>query len=1030
MKSSGAVSSWVRWAVREKRLMRLLICALISVGIIGLVKMNKDEFPAFKIKQGLVVGVYPGADAQEVEDRLAKPLEEYIFSFKEVSRETVAMVSKDGVCYLYVDLNVPQKRKDEVWGKIKLGLQARQKTLPAGVLGVFVLDEFSNASSMLLSIQSDDKSYVELQEYARKLCESLRELPELASASVIGSQSEEIAVTLDREKLSSYGIDPSGILLKFQSTTINAPAGEFKTSYISSPIVVNNPIESEKEIAERIVYADPSGNVVRLGDVASVERRYRKPTRIVSYNGSSCLVLNIEMRPGNNIVAFGRSIDTVLEKFRHDIPESVTLSRIIDQPRLVRSSIWTFLRDLVISILVVIFVMLMLFPLRPALIASSGVPVCTAIAIAFMYISGIELNTVTLAALIVCLGMIVDDSIITMDGYMDKNRRGLHGVDAASASAQELFMPTFIATLAICLMFCPMLGIIDGYLGDFVKLFPWVILFSLMTSLFYAVSVVPALEVRFIKPEDPEKKKNFLARGQERFFGFMQNTYEKALNGCFRHPKATILGGVAAVALGFLMFSRMNIMMFPNASKDYFVIEMYLQEGCGIDRTREHADTLSNILLRDPRVTSVTVFAGLSAPRFCPTYTPLEPSERTAQMLVNTTSYQVVGDLIREYEAEYEHMFPDTQLHFKQMDYLSANAPINIAVSGEDRREMLAVAEKIKSFMNTMPDTFTWVHCDQEKNVPGVEVEMDGDEAARLGVNKALLSLSLAGTFNAQNIATLWDGGTALPVNLYSEGVDGEAPYKVIGDQMVPTAIPGVSVPLRQVASVRPVWKRAQYNRFGGRNVINVFAELRPGKSQPSSEKTIRRYVEKEILPTLPGGIRIDYMGSTSINGKVMPQIVWSFIGACAVLFLFLLLHFRKVSIAALTMLISSLCLFGASFGLWVFNLDFSITAVLGLISLVGIIVRNGILMFEYAEEARFERGESVFKAAMDAGKRRMRPIFLTSCTTALGVLPMIISGDQLWMPMGVVICFGTMLSIFLVVLIMPVVYWQIFKNK
>lgn len=1026
----GLISAWVRLTVKNKKIVFTLIFLLFAAGISGLVKMNKNEFPEFDIKLGLVAGIYPGADAQEVEERLTKPLEEFLFSFKEVDRETLSSVSMDGICYLFVDLNIPQKKKDEVWSKIKLALQVRQKTLPPGVLGVAVLDEYSNCSSMLLALQSEDKSYSDLQSYAERLCGNLRELPELAAANILGSQTEEIAVTLDREKLSKYGLDPSSIFLKYQSEQLQIPSGTFETSYTTSPIRVENPAGNEREIAESIVYSDPLGSIIRLEDIADIERRYKKPESIVSYNGTSCLIVNIEMRPGNNIIAFGRNIETVLEEFRQTIPDSVTVSRISDQPKFVRDSIWSFLRDLVIAILVVIFVMLMLFPMRSALIAGSGVPVCTAIAVALMYLSGIELNTVTLGALIVCLGMIVDDSIITMDGYMEKNRRGLHGIDAASASAQELFKPTFIATLAICLMFCPMLGILDGYLGDFVKPFPWIILFSLMTSLFYAVSVVPSLEIRFLKPETATKRKNFFARGQERFFCFMQNSYEKALAVCFKHPKLTISGGILAVGLGILMFSRTNIMMFPNANRDYFVVEMYLQDGCGLDKTRERSDSLTRLLLQDPRVKSVTAFAGESAPRFSATYNPLLPSETIAQLLVNTTSYQAVGELLSEYTSQYENIFPDTQIHFKQIGYQAVNTPICVIFTGNSREDMEQPVEKVKTFLRSRPDTFTWVHCDNDRTIPGVKLEMDADEASRLGVNKALLSLSLAGTFNAQNVATLWEGGSAVPVNLYSEGVDGDVPYTVIGDRMVATSIPGVSVPLRQVADVKPVWKKGRYDRTGGSNVISVSAELRPGKSQPPSEKEVKRFIDKEVRPTLPEGIEISYGGFSASNNACLPKIFWSFAGACAVLFLFLMLHFGKASIAALTMLISSLCLFGSSFGLWIFNLDFSITAVLGLISLVGIIVRNGILMFEYAENARFNGGESVYKAAMDAGKRRMRPIFLTSCTTALGVLPMILSGDLLWMPMGVVICFGTLMSIFLVVLIMPVVYWQIFKNK
>ena len=1026
----GGVAGWVRWAVREKKIVYLVILALVAIGIAGLGKMNKDEFPTFQIKQGLVAGIYPGATAQEVEAQLTKPLEETLFSYQEVNRASVHSVTRNGICYIYADLaqNIPQSKKDEVWSKIKLGLQTRKMTLPAGVLAVAVLDDFSNTSSLLIAVESDDKSYLELQRYTDRLCEKLRQIPDLAKVSTVGEQQEEIAVTLDRDKISSYGIDPTTILLSYKASSVPMPSGSFDTDYTSSPIHIKSTVGSEREIAERIIYSDPFGNIIRLKDISKIERRYKDPSQFVSYNGNACLILNVEMRPDNNIVAFGREVDAVLSDFSKELPDSVTMSRVSDQPKVVGNSIWSFLRDLLISMLVVIFVMIMMFPMRSALIASSGVPVCTAIAVAVMYMTGMDLNTVTLAALIVVLGMIVDDSIITMDGYMDKSAKGLKGVDAAASSARELFAPTFTATLAICLMFFPIKVIITGYLGDFVSLFPWVILIALMASLFYAVTVVPSLEVKFIKTE-PTGKKNIIARAQDKFFAFIQKIYEAALEWCFRHPGLTIAGGVGSVLLGVLMFMQLNIQMMPLAARDYFVVEVYTEAGNGIARTKEVSDSLSAILNADPRVKSVTAFIGTGAPRFSATYTPILPSPQTAQLIVNTRSSRATEEILREYESSQEHIFPDALLRFKQMDYQAVDAPIVVKLRSEDRNDLLEAAEKIKSFMYTRSADLKWIHSDSDDFEPSVMIELDPDEAGRLGVGKASLSMSLAGTFNGQNIASFWEDGVEVPVNLYSDGLGGDAPYETVGNQLVTTTMPGVSVPLRQVASVKPDWSLAQLCRDGGLCCVKIYADMRSGKSQPASEKTIKEYVRAEIEPALPEGVTVSYEGLSGTNRSVVPEIALSFLAACSILFLFLLIHFKKTSIAVLTMALSCLCLFGASFGLWIFNLDFSITAVLGLISLVGIIVRNGILLFEYAEEARFEHGEDCRTASLDAGKRRMRPIFLTSCTTALGVLPMILSGDLLWMPMGVVICFGTLLTIFLITLIMPVSYWQIFKN-
>ena len=1024
------ISDIVRGSIRHKKAVYFVVAVLIAFGITGLVKMNKDEFPSFELKNGLIVGVYPGADAAEVEARLTKPLEEVLFSFSEISRENTSSYSKNGICYIYTDLTTPAMTKNEVWSKIKLKLDATKQTLPAGVLAVAVMDDFSAVSSLLIALESEDKGYGELKGYADELSYRLREIPDLANVRIVGAQDEEIAVTLDMERISAYGISPSSIMLACQTSSMQPVSGTFSTEYVSSPIRVDNTVASEREIADKIIYSDPSGSVLRLKDVAKIERRVAEPSSIVGYNGNSALVLSVEMRPDNNIVAFGKEVDKVLDSFGKTLPGSVKISKITDQPQVVRMSVVSFIRDLVISMLVVIVVMLMLFPMRSALIASSGLPVCTAVTLAVMYLTGIDLNTVSLAALIVVLGMIVDDSIITMDGYMDKLGKGLSRTDAACASAKELILPMCTSTFAIGLMLFPIKGLISGYLGDFVSTFPWVIAVALFSSLAYAIFVVPSLEVRYIKSHTASGK-NFFVRGQTAFFNGMQKGYEVLQSACFRHPKITILIGVLTVVLGIVMFLNVNVQMMPKAARECFVVEIYLESGSGLDKTKAVSDSLQKILLKDRRVESVTAFVGASSPRFHATYAPQTPSPDFAQFIVNTVSTKATEAVLRDYESKYQHYFTNAIVRFKQMDYQAVSAPVEVKISGSDYAVIQSVADSIKHFMYcNLDDRLQWIHTSGEGTSSFVEVRLDPDESSRLGVNRSMLSLSLAGAFNSLPVATLWEGDVKIPVNLYSKSVSDTMTYDAVSGQMVASSLPGVSVPLRQVADIVPEWRPETYSRTGGVETVTVGADMKYGCSQPDAMKSIKRSIKHEIEPYLPEDVTITYGGLSSMNSDVAPEILLSFICAVGILFIFLLIHFKKISISVLTLVLSSLCLFGSFFGLWVFGLDFGLTSVLGLISVVGIIVRNGILMFEYAEELCFVKGWDVKSASIEAGKRRMRPIFLTSSATALGVLPMIIAGDALWMPMGVVICFGTMLTIVLITLIMPVSYWQLFKNS
>ena len=1010
----------IRGSVTHKKLVYATVLILVALGVVGLVRMNKDEFPTFEIKQGLVAGIYPGATAREVEEQLTDPLEQVLFSFPEVIRENTTSVSTDGMCYIFVDIDVEPERKVEVWSKIRLKLQDQKLLLPTGVIAVAVVDDFSAVSSLLVAIESDDKGWAEMKYYADLLSLRLRKIPELANVSVLGAQTEEIAVTIDPDMLSSYGISPSSLLLEYQTASIPAPGGSFR----GSDVHVLGQVTGEQEVADRIVWMDPQGNSIRLKDVATIERRYKEPSSYVSYNGNTALILSIEMRPDNNIVAFGREVDKVLEEFSKDLPQSVHMSRVTDQPKVVRESVMSFLRYLGVSMLVVVFVMLMLFPLRSALIASSGVPVCTAVSVAIMYALGIPLNTVTLAGLIVVLGMIVDDSIITMDGYMVKLGTGHSPMDAAGASANELFMPMFMATFAICAMFYPSIGIISGYLGDFISFFPWVISIALTTSLAYAVFVVPSLEVTFIGTRIAERQ-SFFTRLQRKFFFILQRIYDKSLEACFRHPALTISAAVLAVAMGVLMFTQLNVQMMPMAARDLFVVEVTLEGRAGLNQTKSVADSLTQLLMEDERVRSVTSFVGTGAPRFHATYTPLMPASNFAQVIVNTTSNKATEDMLREYESVFENYFPKALVRFKQMDY-QGDVPVSVTFTGLAAEQLKPYADSLKNCMYGMSDQLKWVHSDCEELVSKVNIVLDPEEAARLGVNKTVLSLYLAGSSSGQTIATVWENGDKVPVNVYRSSFGEDPKYDEFANQMVPTSIPGVYVPLRQVATLSPSWELSQISHIEGEEAVSAYADMKSGYSHPVAMKQIEAYVNNMDLPSQ---VQVQYGGLSKSNQRLIPEIGLTFISAVMVLFAFLLIHFRKVSLSVLTLVLSLLCFFGAFFGLWIFGVDFSMTAVLGLISLVGIIVRNGIIMFDYAEELRFTSGYSVLDAAMEAGKRRMRPIFLTSCTTALGVLPMILSGDLLWLPMGVVICFGTMLSIVLIVLIMPVSYWCIFRK-
>ena len=430
--------SWMGWPLRHYSITLLLVALLFLLGIYGLVQMPKDEFPHAVIRQGVVVAVYPGASTEEVEEQVARPLERYLFTFGEVNRVKTTTTSQNGMCIVMVRLNDDVNNKDEVWSKIKHGLNAFKSQLPSGVLAVVTNDDFGNTSALLIAIESSQRNYRELKQYSDDLGDRLRRIPSVANVKLFGEQKEQISLYVDRQRLQAYGIGQQVLFSLLQAQGVTTMSGSISDKDQQIPIHIEATENSEAEIADQIIFSDPvNGKVVRVRDIARVVREYAPLSSRIEQNGHPCVLLSMEMSPGYNVIQYGNAVDRVLDTFRQDVlPDDVTVTRIADKPKVVYENITSFLRDLFISMLVIILVMMVLFPLRSAIVAAITIPLSTFVSLAIMYLMGIELNIVTLAALIVVLGMIVDNSIVVIDGYLEYLGKGCEPHDAAIRSVQ------------------------------------------------------------------------------------------------------------------------------------------------------------------------------------------------------------------------------------------------------------------------------------------------------------------------------------------------------------------------------------------------------------------------------------------------------------------------------------------------------------------------------------------------------------------------------------------------------------------
>ena len=1013
---SNKLTGWAAWSVNNYRIATLLTVLLLAFGVYGLYVMPKDEFPPFVVRQGVVIAVMPGATSEEIEAQVARPLERYMFTYKEVNRQKTTTTSSNGMCMMMVQMHDNINKKDEVWSKIKHGLNTFKSSLPGGVLALVVNEDFGDACALLITVESQQRSYRELQQYSDELADRLRRVPSVSNVRQYGEVKEQITLYVDRERLAAYGIGQGAIMQALGGQGLTTMSGSLTGKQQHITLHVAPTERSEQELAQQIIYSDGNKNV-RLCDVAEIRREYDTSEKYIENNGNRCVLLSLEMSPGNNIVAYGKEVDQVLDQFRADyIPEDVQMRRITDLPQVVSQSVYDFLRDLVISMAIIVLVMMILFPLRSAIVAAITIPLSTFISVGIMYAMDIPLNTITLACLIVVLGMIVDNSIVVIDGYLEYLGMGMGRREAAVKSVKQYFWPMMLATICICAIFYPLVITMTGEAGDVIGMFPVTITINLMVSLAVAVVVIPILNAAIIR-KAPVKKAD-----KKNITDWVQIAYEHSLKWTFRHPWLTMVIALVIVATTSLIFPTLKMRQFPYADRNQFAVEIFLPQGEGLERTRAVADSMRHILEKDNRVQSVTSFIGCSSPRFQISYAPQMGGRNFAQLIVNTPDIQSTFDVLNEYAPKYSNHWPQAYCRFKQMDFL--NVPTyEYRFYGNNLDSIHAAAEALMGKLRQIPE-LEWVHTDFDHPHPIVDIALDPVACAQLGINRTSAQLQTTLQTGSMQVGSIWEDDYEVPVIL-KDAQSENITYSNAKDIYLTTAS-GRSVPLRQVAEVKPAWTQTNIVHRNGERCISVTAEGKRNVLAAPLQARIGKMIEQMDLPQ---GVRAEVGGEIEKNNEIVPDIMMGIGLALVIIFFFILFNFKRFGITFICMAAISLSIPGAMIGLAIADRTLGLTSLFGFITLMGIIMRNEILIFEHADEKMAE-GMSARDAAYDAGRRRMVPIFLTTATTAVGVIPMIIAGSSFWMPVGITIFAGGIGTLILIVNVLPVVYWKLNQGR
>lgn len=1010
--------NFIESALKYKQVTLTVLFLFFIAGIYSLLEMPRREDPKITIRQALVIAYYPGASSTQVEDQVTSRLEEYLFKFEEVKRRKTVSSSEDGKVVITVELNDHVKNPDVFWSKLRHELMvARQVDFPEGVIGPFVNSDFGDTEAMILGISGKNVPYSQLKHYAQQLEEQLRSLPSVSKVKRSGDLEEQILVELNTVKIAQLGVHQTDILKIIQSQNNVYPTGKVDVDDFTIPLYTKGFYETQEELANQIVGASNTGSVVRLKDIATITRTYAEPASRIRINEQDGLIISIQMLAGNNIVKFGEAVQEKIAEFRQNIPSNIEITTIADQPNVVNKNVSQFLREFMLAIIAVVVVILLMLPFRIAVVAAMAIPMTISFTLALMNIFGIELHQVSLASLIVVLGLVVDDAIVVADNYVELLDKGMKRWEAAWRSASELVVPIFVATATIIFAFMPMV-MLTGPVGEFIEALPLTVTISLSASFIIAMVFTPLLCFTFIKKglhsgDNGGKKK------KAGLLNLMQTGYDRLLEKCIAYPKTTILLSVIPVFLALLIyFFGIRQEFFPHAERNQFAIELWMPTGTNLETAEKATRKLEALLRDDKRVVSYTSFIGTSAPRFYYNFSPEFPVPHYAQIVVNTTGNEITQELAAELHEKVETAVPEGSPQVRLMQQgQPLKAHVEVQIRGADIDKLKSIGKEVDSIIQAQKGSIH-VHNDFREDYYGLDIRLK-PEASRLGFTTEVVAKSIYAGFAGAPVTTIREGKNAVKVMLKLEK-DQRQSVTDIEKLYLTSPVTNAKVPLSQVAELVPVWKTGRVVHRNGMRLLTVQSET-TGEIVPSQ-------LLKKIQPAiaslkLPNGYFITYGGEDANQKETLGGMIIALCISLLLIFLILMFQFRNLREAGIIMLTIPLSLFGAMLGLFVTGNSFGFTAFVGLISLSGVVVRNAIILIDHIHELTNKHGMDIAQATIESGKRRLRPIFLTAMAAAIGVLPMIVSGSPMWSPLASVIAFGVLWGMIIALLTVPVFY-------
>ena len=1012
------------WALRHKSIIYYFIAVLLTFGIFSFTHMGRMEDPDFTMRT-MVVGVsWPGASPQQMSDQVTDKLEEKLRDLPGVDYTKSFTDGSKSVIYINLKEDLPSNKIRPAWEEARNMINDEWKSLPSGVQGPSINDRFDDVYGTIYALSGDEFSYEEKRQQAEDLKRQLLSVPNVKKITLIGVQEKSLDVTINKDKLASYQVSTQQLLTALKQQSAMVPAGMVNTDTNNAYLRINGVFDSVDAVKNMPVRIN--NQTIRLGDIADITMTYKDPSSPqFYYEGKPAIGIAISMDAGANNIEFGKAIDTKLKELKTTIPAGLSLDQVSNQPHIVKESIGDFSQSLFEAIAIVLLVSFASLGIRTGIVVALTIPVVVSTTFVLMYENGIYLHKVSLGALILALGLLVDDAIIVVEMMSVKLEEGFNHWRAATFAYESTAFPMLSGTLITCAGFLP-LALAEGMVAEFTKSLSIVVFMALILSWIASVLVSPVLGYKIIENKDEKPESEWTRRDHimHRLKTVFYARFESLLHWALGHHKAVLLLTLGAFILSLLSFPLIKQEFFPSSTRSEIIVSMQFPQSSSIDYTQNQAKSLDALLKDNEHIDHFTTYVGEGSPRFVLTLEPELPRANFMQTIIVTKSLEDRDALFKDLQDQLNDQYPSAliNMQFVQIGPPS-KYPVMLRVSGPDASEVKTIANDVKAKMQEDKDLHN-IAFDWPDTEPVAQIHIDPDKARMLGINSYAVSLHLQSLLSGTKSGEYYEGNQTIPVTFRLSGNENHN-LAALSSLPIQTGN-GSYVPLSQIATISMSQEEGIIWHRNMMPTISIHANVGPGVLGNAKTKEIYNKLA-EYRQDLPTGYTIDLDGSaeksvTAVQKLLMPMPIMLF-----AIMTILMFQLKRIALMFMALFTAPLGLIGVVLALNITRTPLGFMAILGIIALSGMIIRNSIILLDQIEIHRAE-GQSAREAIINSATLRFRPIMLTAIAAILGMIPLM--GSVFWSPLAIAFSGGLLVATILTLIVLPVMYATWYKIK